>query len=64
MNRLRLIRLTKNITQLELGLLSRIHQPKISLIERGLVVPTESEKKRLADALNVSVVEIFGGDPS
>ena len=36
-----------------------IHPPKISLIERGYVMPREDEKKRIARALGCKVTDIF-----
>ena len=59
MNRLREIRVVKRVTQFQLRLFSGIHQSKISMIENGLVVPSEDEKHRLAKALQVSPDEIW-----
>ena len=59
MNRLREIRFFKEITQPLLSLKTGIHQSRLSLIENGLVVPSEEEKKRLAKALRHKVDDIF-----
>lgn len=59
MNRLREIRVTKRITQFQLRLSTGIHQSRISMIENGLVHPSEDEKKRLSRALGVRTEEIF-----
>ncbi len=50
----------KQMSQFILGQETGIAASKISLIENGLVEATEVEKKRLADALGVTVAEIFG----
>lgn len=60
MNRLREIRVVKRVSQFKLRLSTGIHQSKISLIENGLVEPTEDEKKKLGKALNVKANEIWG----
>lgn len=59
MNKPREIRVTKRITQFQLRLLTGIHQSKISMIENGLVEPTEDEKKKIAKALGVGTEEIW-----
>jgi transcriptional regulator with XRE-family HTH domain len=59
MDRLREIRIIKRITQFQLRLITEIHQSKISLIENGLIEPTENEKKKFATALGVRVEEIW-----
>jgi transcriptional regulator with XRE-family HTH domain len=62
MSRLREVRVIKRVSQFRLRLLTDIHQSKISLIENGLVKPREDEKKKLAQALNVKVEEIWGAE--
>ena len=46
-------------SQYVLANLSGVCQTRISLIENELVEPTETEKKKLAKALNKKVEEIF-----
>ncbi|TKJ32435.1 transcriptional regulator [bacterium (candidate division B38) B3_B38] len=58
-NRLRETRLLKRITQFQLRILTGIHQSKISLIENGLIDPTQDEEKKLAKALGTKVEELF-----
>lgn len=58
-NRLREIRVIRRVTQFKLRLSTGIHQSKISLIENGLVEPSEDEKRRLANALGSDVKKIF-----
>jgi transcriptional regulator with XRE-family HTH domain len=62
MNRLREMRVVRRVTQFQLRLQTGIHQAKISLIENGLVIPREDEKKRLAKALGVMPEEIWNGN--
>ena len=58
---LKILRTIKNVNQYDLALRTGIHQPKISLIERGYVKPSEHDKTALADALGVKVEEIEWG---
>ncbi len=48
----------KRKTQWDLKKLIGVHQSKISLIERGYVIPSENEKKLIAKALGFRVEEI------
>ena len=50
---LRELRFQKNLIQHDLQLKSGIPQSRISLIERGYVVPTDSERARIAKAVGV-----------
>ena len=59
MNRLREVRVTTRITQFQLRIQTGIHQSKISLIENGLIIPGEDEKRKLARALGMRPEEIF-----
>lgn len=59
MNRLREVRVVKRITQFQLRLSTGIHQSKISMIENGLVEPSEDEKRKLAQALGDDAKKIF-----
>ena len=60
MNRLRVVRAEKRISQFRLGLETKISATKISFIENSLVEATDEEKKKLAKALGVAADEIFG----
>jgi len=55
---LREARFKRNITQFELRLKTGIHQSKISYFERGYIVPTSTEIKAIAKALNFRPEEI------
>lgn len=59
MNRLRVVRAEKRISQFRLRLETGINAAKISFIENDLVEATVDEKRTLAKALKVSVEEIF-----
>jgi transcriptional regulator with XRE-family HTH domain len=59
MKRLREVRLLKDLRQYEVSNVSGISQPRISLIENGLVQATKNEEEKLAQALGYSVEEIF-----
>lgn len=50
---LKLLRISRDLTQAELGSLAGLHQQRISLIERG-IEPTPAEKHALAKALDSS----------
>lgn len=56
--KLKVIRAEKLETQWSLSKETGIHQSKLSLIEKGHVVPTDEEKSKIADALKVNVKEI------
>jgi transcriptional regulator with XRE-family HTH domain len=59
MCRVREVRVVKRITQFQLRLSTGIHQSKISLIENGLLTPREDEKKKLAQALDTNIENLF-----
>jgi transcriptional regulator with XRE-family HTH domain len=46
-------RTDRGISQGRLAKVAKIHQPSLSKIERGLLIPTPAELQRLADALGV-----------
>ena len=58
-NKIRELRFFEGLTQADLWLKTKIHQPKISQIERGYLEPTLKEKKLISKALKKSVNEIF-----
>ncbi len=55
---IRVIRAIKRMSQYDLQKKANIPQPKISLIERGYIKPTEDEKTAVAMALGVSVHDV------
>ena len=63
MNKLKEFRFFKKVTQPALALKTNIQQSRISLIENGLVVPSEVEKGKIAEALDVKVEELFATEP-
>lgn len=52
-------RFFKGLNQWDVSIKTGIPQSKLSLIERGYVIPREDEKKKIAKALNCQVKEIF-----
>jgi len=61
-NQLKIKRLMKGLSQIELAKLSGISPASLSLIERDLVDPKPLAKKAIATVLEVNVVEIFPED--
>ncbi len=59
MNKLRQARLRADKTQLQLMKETGIFFATISKIERGWLIPTEKQKKQLADALKMKVSWVF-----
>jgi transcriptional regulator with XRE-family HTH domain len=59
MNRLRVIRAEKRITQFQLRLMTGIHQSKLSMAENDLIELANQEKAKIAKALDVNVNEIW-----
>jgi len=55
---LREARFKSRMTQWGLALRTGVNQSKVSLIERGYVVPTDEERKRICEALNLDLHEI------
>jgi transcriptional regulator with XRE-family HTH domain len=51
-------RFQKRLTQWTLARTLGVHQSRISLIENGIVTPTESEKEALAGGLGVRIEDI------
>ncbi len=62
MNWLKQIRKQRGFTQMRLGKAIGKYQPFIHNIEKHYYVPTEEEKQMLAQALGVSVSDIFPQD--
>jgi transcriptional regulator with XRE-family HTH domain len=63
MNDLRKIRIfEKKISQFELSRKSGVHPSRISLLENDLAKPSESEARRISEALEMVPEELFGPD--
>jgi len=62
MSELKRIRIGRELSQIELSRMSKVHPSRISLIESGSTAPTESEIGRISGALGVVAEEIFGLD--
>jgi len=60
MKNLKLHRLIRNLTQIELAHRSGVAASRISLIECGYVPPSPRDWERLAQALGVSEQEVIG----
>ena len=60
-SKMRELRFFKGLTLDELYLLTgrKLPMPKLSRIERGIVIPTEEEKRLIAGALKEPVERIF-----
>ena len=59
MNRLKVVRAEKKMTQFKLSVFTGIIQSRLSYIENGLIEPSEDDKKKIAEALGVKVEEIW-----
>lgn len=58
-NRLRELRLQKNITQKELAFLVDVEISQITRIERGIINTSILNLMKIADALEISISEFF-----
>ena len=56
---LKIARMKQGKTQYDLSYSTRIPQGIVSLIETGVKQPTPAQAKKIADALQVSIEEIF-----
>ncbi len=56
---LKLARTKTKMSQLELSIKAQMSQTDLSLIERGLKLPTEKQAEKIADVLRVKREEIF-----
>lgn len=54
MLRIKLIRLSRHLSQWELAHSAGLSQGRYSMIERGLIEPTEAERARLAHVLGAN----------
>jgi transcriptional regulator with XRE-family HTH domain len=55
---LKTLRAQERISQWKLALKTGIPQSTISLIEKGYIPPSEENRNKIAEALNVSINEI------
>ena len=60
MKRIRLFRLLNDMTQIDLGRESGVPASRISLIERGHLLPSQRDLDSLSQALNVPEKEVIG----
>ncbi len=59
MNRLRVLRAERRVTQMRIALKARLSPSRFSLIENDLITPKDIEKRRIARALGVKAEEVF-----
>lgn len=59
MNRLKMLRLARGLSQWALAQSIRISQGRYSMIERGLIEPSVGERERLAQVLEASAGTLF-----
>ncbi len=60
MKRIRLFRLLNDMTQIDLGRESGVPASRISLIERGHLLPSPRDLERLSQVLDVPEKEMIG----
>ena len=58
-NRLREIRAARRITQFDLRIKTGFSQSMLSYWERGLLLPSEDQKRKIASALGLGIREVF-----
>ncbi len=58
-NRLKEIRAARRITQFDLRIKTGISQTMISYWERGLLQPSEDQKRKIAGALGLNSKDVF-----
>ena len=49
MNELKKIRIDRELSQVELSRMTKVHPSRISVIESGSAVPTENEVRRISE---------------
>lgn len=59
MTRLKYERRQRRLTQIELGQLAKMCQPDLSKIERGLLLPTPAQGKRIAAVFSLSIDDLL-----
>lgn len=64
MNRLRVVRAEKRVSQFQLRLETGINTQRISYIENDLIEANKEEREKISKALGVEVCEIFGDQAS
>jgi transcriptional regulator with XRE-family HTH domain len=60
MKKLRLLRIIRNLTQIDLAHKSAVAASKLSLIECGRVAPSAEDLSRLSEALGVAKNQLMG----
>jgi len=59
MLKIKLLRMSKGLSQWQLSQLARISQGRLSMVERGHIDPTVEERARLAHVLNANPATLF-----
>lgn len=59
---LRLARLQRGLVQTKLARLAGMSASRLSLVERGMAIPSPAEMEALARVLAISEVELFPGE--
>lgn len=59
MLRIKLLRLSAPLSQWHIAQAARMSQGRYSMIERGLIEPTEEERERLAQILHAPALTLF-----
>ncbi len=59
MLKIKLLRMSHRLSQWELSHRSAMSQGRYSMIERGLIEPTEEERERLAEVLGEAPAKLF-----
>lgn len=59
MLRIKLLRMSKRLSQWELARLCGVSQGRYSMVERGLIAPTEDERERLSKILQAPPSTLF-----
>jgi transcriptional regulator with XRE-family HTH domain len=59
MLKIKLLRMSKGLSQWELSRAAGMSQGRYSMIERGLIDPTEAERAGLANVLNANPATLF-----
>ncbi|MBA5870900.1 MAG: helix-turn-helix domain-containing protein [Nitrospira sp. CR2.1] len=59
MLKIKLLRMSRNLSQWELSQRVGVSQGRYSMIERGLIEPTETERIRLAHVLGANPAMLF-----
>jgi transcriptional regulator with XRE-family HTH domain len=59
MLKVRVLRISQNMTLWDLSRVACISQGRLSMLERGLIDPTEEERERLSQILHAAAATLF-----